>query len=136
MPVVVKKNGRKEVDAAGVAKIFEYSPHIYCCVMEDVAAMTYTNAQGEKRGQGAAASFAFGKAAGVVIGVLAALEIKTHLVMPAVWKSLLNLSSDKNLSRSKARAIFSREADLFLRKKDNDRAEAALLAHFASQRFV
>lgn len=90
--------------------------------------MVYVDARGMRRGQGAAASFEFGKSQGVVLGILSALEIKTILVKPAVWKSMLNLSSDKSLSRTRASSIFPRKAGQFARKKDDGNAEAALLA--------
>lgn len=103
-------------------------------VVENVSAMTYVDKDGHKRGQGAAASFNFGKSFGVVLGVLGARNIPTLRVPPSVWKLQMNLSSDKELSLKKAREIFPYLADSLKRKKDNDRAEALLLAWFFKQR--
>lgn len=51
-------------------------------------------------------------------------------VLPADWKASLNLSSHKAASRDKATQLFPDDADLFLRAKDDGRAEAALLAWY------
>lgn len=104
-------------------------------VIEDVTAMTYVNARGEVRGQGAKASFNFGFGTGVLHGVLAALEIPCYQVKPATWKLALGLSSNKDLSRELAQMKFPQSTHLFQRKKDDGRAEAALLAFFGKGRF-
>ena len=49
-------------------------------------------------------------------------------VIPRVWKGYFGLSSDKEQSRLKAIALFPDCANLFSRKKDEGRAEAALIA--------
>lgn len=138
LPTSAKKGSatRREVDASAVATLIKpFLARIACAVVEHVGAMPFTNARGEVRGQGAAASFAFGKATGVVLGVLATLGIRVYEVRPGVWKGLMGLSSDKDLSRHRARQIFLRDEAEFSRKKDNGRAEAALLAYFAAERF-
>ena len=122
-------------NAKGAANSIErYAPRIRFACVEDVGAMTYVNAYGEKRGQGAAASFAFGRYAGTVHGILAAFKISMFLVRPAVWKSIYGLSGDKNLSLKMARELFPDHAAQFSRKKDDGRAEAALLALFGAER--
>lgn len=107
-------------------------------VLEDVSAMTYmaldANGKRVKRGQGAAASFAFGESKGAVRGVLGALGIRTFLVKPAVWKSLLGLSSNKKESLELARKTFPSHDSQFLLMKHDGRAEAALLAMFGADR--
>jgi len=127
---------RKEIDPYELSFIVKkFALYADIAVIEDVGAMVYRDASGFKRGQGAAQSFAFGKAAGVVIGVIAAHGIRIQPVLPAVWKSLYGLSRDKDKSRVKATNMFPRNSDDFTRKKDADRAEAALLAYFAADRF-
>lgn len=105
------------------------------CVIEDVTAMTYVDSRGLVRGQGAKASFNFGFGTGVLHGILAALGIPVYQVKPATWKAVLGLSSNKDQSRELAGKKFRASAHLFARKKDDGRAEAALLAHFAKGRF-
>ncbi len=97
MPINKMKNGRNEVCARQLTKLIEAFAHPKSfAIVEAVGAHVYVDRFGMRRGQGAAASFAFGKSFGVLLGVLAALNVKAELVQPAVWKSLLNLNSDKD----------------------------------------
>jgi crossover junction endodeoxyribonuclease RuvC len=77
---------------------------------------------------GIAASFRFGVAYGAVLGILGALTVPFHLVSPTVWKKHFHLSKDKDASRALALRRFPACAQHFERKKDHNRAEAALLA--------
>lgn len=78
--------------------------------------------------QGVASSFDFGKSYGIVLGALAALQIRTEHVPPTRWKKAMRLTSDKELCRRRAIERWPRQADRFKRKMDADRAEACLLA--------
>lgn len=132
-----KASTRREIDAYHLATTIDsIAKETLLAVVEDVSAMTYTNKRGEKRGQGAAASFTFGRVHGQVLGILACCMIPISLVRPAVWKSLMNLSSDKELSRRRATELFPWNGHEFRRKKDDGRAEAALLSYFGAQRLV
>lgn len=84
--------------------------------------------------QGVASSFKFGRSFGVLIGIAQAMQIETHLIPPHVWKRHFGLSSDKEESRARALLLWPMRADLFARKKDEARAEAALLALFYATR--
>lgn len=54
-------------------------------------------------GQGVTSSFNFGHSAGVIAGVLAALEIPTVMVTPQKWKKRASLiGTEKDAARSKA----------------------------------
>lgn len=54
-------------------------------------------------GQGVTSCFNFGHSAGVIAGVLAALEIPTVMVTPQKWKKRASLiGTEKDASRSKA----------------------------------
>ena len=79
-------------------------------------------------GQGSVSMFQFGTSYGLVLGVLAALQIETHQVSPVTWKKHFRLTSSKDASRMKACSMFPAQAALFARVKDDGRAEAALLA--------
>lgn len=136
MPKIKLKNGKNEVCAKQLTKLIETFAHPKSfAIVEAVGAHVYVDRFGMRRGQGAAASFAFGKSFGVLLGVLAALRIRVELVQPAVWKSLLNLNSDKNLSRALAMKKFPSLKERLERKKDDGRAEALLLADFARSRY-
>jgi crossover junction endodeoxyribonuclease RuvC len=128
MPILEIK-GRKQIDLYALHYWIDiFARSIKLAMIEDVGAMVYTNKAGEVRGQGASSSFAFGRAAGSVQGIVAASMIPIILVKPEVWKCSLALSSDKNDSLMKARKVFPTYEEYFLRKKDDGRAEAALLA--------
>lgn len=139
IPHQTNKKGpeRRVLDAVALATLIDaYSRRTILAVIEDVSAMTYVDKHGETRGQGAASSFKFGKAAGIVHGICAACYIPILPVKPAIWKSLMGLSRDKDLSRSHASKLFPDHAQNWQRKKDDGRAEAALLAYFGAMRLV
>lgn len=83
--------------------------------------------------QGVTSSFTFGHVTGVMHSALAAAQIPMHLVSPASWKRAMRLSKDKDASRQRASQLFPTCADQWARKKDDGRAEAALLAWYGSR---
>lgn len=82
--------------------------------------------------QGVSSTFKFGASYGMVLGVLAALEVRAILVPPSQWKGSLHLSRDKDASRGLAIRLFPKHAGLFSRVKDEGRAEAALVAYYGA----
>lgn len=80
--------------------------------------------------QGLSSTFKFGVAYGVALGIVAAQQIPVHLVTPAKWKRHFALPADKEASRMRALRMWPAQAELFRRKKDHGRAEAALLARY------
>lgn len=88
---------------------------------------------GARPGQGVTSMFKFGDSFGAVRGVLAALNIPVHFVPPQRWKKHFRLSSDKEGSRRRALELFPASAGRFARKKDDGRAEAALLARYHAE---
>lgn len=56
--------------------------------------------------------------------------VPTSEVPPAAWKKHLGLSGDKDASRAQAAMVFPDQAHLWARKKDDGRAEAALIAYY------
>lgn len=134
--VSVLHGNKRQFDAVAFAICIEmFKDRVLFAIVEDVSAMTYTDNEGKLRGQGAAASFSFGRSAGVVDGVLAAYSIRIHKVRPAVWKTLLGLGASKSDSISLAKRLFPGHELTFKRQKDDGRAEAALLAWFGADRF-
>lgn len=83
--------------------------------------------------QGVASSFSFGASFGTVLGVLGALEIPYRLVSPTVWKKHFSLNSDKEKSRAEALRLWPARHDLFKRRRDEGRSEAALLAKYGAE---
>jgi Holliday junction resolvasome RuvABC endonuclease subunit len=80
--------------------------------------------------QGVSSTFAFGKAVGIIEGVIAARGLPVTYVTPQRWKKAMGVTADKNSSRQLAINLWPTEADLFRRVKDADRAEAALIAEY------
>jgi crossover junction endodeoxyribonuclease RuvC len=85
-------------------------------------------------GNGVASMFSFGRAAGIVEGVLAGLSVSFELIPPATWIKSMRTFGGKDGSRQRAQELFPDYAHLFARKKDDGRAEAALLACYAAER--
>ncbi len=83
--------------------------------------------------QGVSSSFTFGMGYGVLLGVLAALQRPVIDVTPSKWTKEFGVGSDKDLHRRRAMDIWPAAAQLFTRKKDDGRADAALIARWAQQ---
>lgn len=83
--------------------------------------------------QGVVSTFNFGVSYGIVLGALQAASFEITFVRPQVWKKALNLSSDKDDSRNLALSMWPDNADDFARKKDDGRAEAALIAFWKEE---
>lgn len=67
------------------------------------------------------------------------LHIPTSLVPPRVWKEAMKVTGGpkgKEQCRALALRLFPAFASSFARKKDQGRAEAALLAYYVNQKFV
>jgi crossover junction endodeoxyribonuclease RuvC len=130
----------RDLDAEALAaELDAWSINLSFAVVEEVSAMKYTalDERGRKfvRGQGAAASFAFGRYAGIIRGILAAYTVPVYLVRPSVWKLSMGLSRDKADSLTMARSRFPSWSAEFRLKKHDGRAEAALLALFGAEKF-
>jgi crossover junction endodeoxyribonuclease RuvC len=83
---------------------------------------------GARPGQGVASMFRFGGAYYGALCVLQVLSIPYETVTPGKWKKAFSLTSDKELSRRRAIELLPRAREQFALKKDEARAEAALLA--------
>lgn len=112
----------KRINAAALYDLIrDHSPDL--AVVELVHAMPK---------QGVSSSFNFGMSYGVALGVIGAMKIPVIHASPTKWKKHFALSADKEQAR--ALAISKWPASLhFRRKKDNGRAEAALLALYGVQ---
>jgi hypothetical protein len=79
---------------------------------------------------GVRSMFTFGHTLGVIEGVVGARRLRSQLVTPTQWKRHMGVTSDKDTSRARALELWPDQADRFRRKKDADRAEAALIAEY------
>lgn len=124
-PLLLRDGKKAFFDFYGFAALVRhFIPEISRAVIEDVHSMP---------GQGVASMFDFGKSFGIAIGTCAAFSIPISFVSPGVWKMSLGLGRSKDDSRRKATELFPQSSELWSRKKDDGRAEAALLAHFGKR---
>ena len=91
-------------------------------VIEQVSAMP---------GQGVTSMFNFGQSFGILKGVCSAMHLPVYYVRPAKWKKYFNLiNSEKDASRTRAIEIFPYFSSQLSKKKDNNKADAILIASF------
>jgi len=81
-------------------------------------------------GEGRGTAFKFGYSAGGVRGLIAGMGYPITMVQPRSWKAKMKLTTDKDYSRTRATELFPASADEFKLKKDNNKAEAALIAYY------
>ena len=112
----------KEVNGSEVSRIFkEFTPdHIW---LEQVNSF----------GMGRTSAYNFGQGVGVLKGVFQAMQIPFTLVTPQKWKKSYGLSKEKDHSRLLVTRMYPSLADQFVRKKDDGRAEALLIAKYGSE---
>lgn len=127
MPTVEVKRGNKdkrEISPAMLAT--EITRHqIDLVVLERVGAMP---------GQGVSSTYQFGRGVGMVEGVVSALRLPLQYVTPQRWQRDLNVRDGKDGNRQRAAELFPAYAHLFARKKDDGRADAALMAYWGATR--
>jgi len=128
IPIVEVTKGsktRKEISAVLLAQELEEFREKATVIVERVSAMPR---------QGVTSVFGFGRSFGVIEGVVAGLGMPIEYVSPAVWKKHFRLGREKEDSRAMALNIWPGMATKFARKKDADRAEAALIALWADRK--
>jgi crossover junction endodeoxyribonuclease RuvC len=74
--------------------------------------------------------FNFGRSAGIIEGVVAALRMPHTYVTPATWTKAVGRAAGKDASRMRAMELFPDNDDWFRRAKDDGRADAALIAYW------
>ena len=123
MPVVTVMRGKtqkRQVSAQGLATLI-IDLKAEHAVIEKVAAMP---------GQGVSSMFSFGRSAGLVEGVLAALMIPITYVQPAVWTRAITRGVGKDASRHRAMELYPSHSAQFSRVKDDGRADAVLIGYW------
>lgn len=126
MPTVeLVRNGKKKREVSAVLLSNILTRHkVDAAFLEKVNAMS---------GQGVTSVFSFGRSSGIVEGILAAYDIPTTLVTPQAWQKAVGQRAGKDGSRERAMQLFPAQADLFQRKKDDGRSDAALIAYYGSK---
>lgn len=142
IPVMVRGKGagavKNEVNAAALAVLLREwvgsERERVRFIVEQVNAMP-AGSPGSRRAMGASGILSMGDTSGCIRGVIAALGCSIEWVAPATWKAYFKLRGGQDMkeaARAHAIRLFP-EADL-ARKKDHNRAEAALIARWYVER--
>lgn len=126
IPVVTAKSGKTEKSHVNLPELARslsagwglYEPN--ALVVEEVHAMP---------GQGVTSMFRFGYVAGAIAGVAAGLAIPTHTIRPQLWQKVARVKAGPDAGRLRASQLFPNHSTLFARKKDHNRADAALIGY-------
>jgi hypothetical protein len=121
--IAVNRKKKRQLDLFTLASFFKDVSQEASVVIEDPNSMPE---------QGVASSFKFGFCCGATQAAVASHGISYRLVKPAVWKKAMHLTSDKDATRMIASQRMPAHAHLWPLKKHDGRAEAALLALYAS----
>lgn len=81
-------------------------------------------------GQGVSSTFQTGRGYGAWEALCWITTPDFQIVSPRVWKKKLGLTGDKEASRELATKLYPSMENQLSRKKDHNRAEALLLAHY------
>jgi crossover junction endodeoxyribonuclease RuvC len=126
MPVLLLNRGgkrKRELDPHGVARLLRTTSIDHA----------FVEAVGARPGQGVTSMFSLGRSLGIIIGVLAALDIPLTMASPAAWKRSLGVPKAKDGARARASQLLPAAAAQWPLKKHHGRAEAALLALHGSR---
>jgi hypothetical protein len=107
------------------------APLLASIIYKSHATKAFCELVGPRPGEGAVGAFGFGRSRGIIEGVLGACGVPVVMIAPPVWKRAAGIPAgkeNKDSARSVAIARWPSQAELFARKKDIDRAEAALIA--------
>ena len=128
MPTMTEgKKNKKQVNGAQVYneisnQVKKFESRDIRVIIEQVSAMP---------GQGVTSMFNFGQSFGILKGICSAMQLPMYFVRPAKWKKYFNLiNSEKDASRTRAIEIFPYFSAQLSKKKDNNKADAILLASF------
>lgn len=118
-----KKKKRRRIDMAKVVDIL----HPY-----EQGVIAYIEKAQSMPGQGVASTFGYGITYGALLAILTCLKISYTEVHPRTWKKVMLSDVDKSskdASRMRAKQLWPGNSG-FDRKKDEHRAEAALIAEY------
>lgn len=118
------KSLRKRIDIQKLIAIIENErpDHAY---VEQVSAQF---------GNGAASAFTFGQVVGIIEACLVACKVPVTYVSSMRWKKDMACTADKDAARFRAGQLLPQWSHNWDRKKDHNRAEAALIALWGKQR--
>jgi len=91
------------------------------CYLEQIAA---------RPGQGVVSMFRFGQSAGGVYGLLIGLQLPVSFVPPQRWQKHHGVGPSPDAARQRAVQLYPQIASLLMKKRDQHRADAVLIAAF------
>jgi crossover junction endodeoxyribonuclease RuvC len=119
MPAVQARTKGRELDCSELARLVDAAGHIKHCYLEQAwPRPNEASSRAAKQGGNW----------GVVRGVVAAHFIPTTIVSPQKWTKALAVQKGKDASRARASELLPAYSALWQRKRDDGRAEAALIA--------
>jgi crossover junction endodeoxyribonuclease RuvC len=99
---------------------------------EDANAPVFMEKVWARPGQGVTSMFNFGKGYGILLGIIGTLQMRLTLVTPQTWQKAVGGIEGKDGARYRASQLFPQQANQFIRKRDNGRADAALIAYYGA----
>ena len=110
----------------------QVNPQLLTNILEQHEAPVFIEQVGARPGQGVSSMFNFGKSYGICLGVSAGLKLPTTTVTPVMWQRACKVEKGKDGNRLRATQTFPNYSNLFARKKDDGRADAALIAYWGA----
>jgi len=133
MPRVVTRTGKRE--KKGPIDLYTLGLLIGATASRTAVAVIESNSPRKEDAERMGSLWKFAHSCGAAEMAVAGYLIPLFPIAPSVWKMLIGVSADKSTSLVKARQLFPNQAHYFKRKSDDGRAEAALLAWIAKERF-
>jgi crossover junction endodeoxyribonuclease RuvC len=122
--VMVNRKHKRRLNLSAIATWMDlWSAGIDKVVVENPSALP---------GEGVTSAFNFGGVCLALQMAVANQGLSTRLVHPRTWKTVLRIGPDKDESRKRAIELYPKCQPFLTRKKDHNRAEAILLAHYGS----
>lgn len=125
---VVERSGKNRTEPA---------PHrLAAIIAQEGPDAVWLEKVGAMPGQGVSSMFAFGRAVGVIEGVVASLGIRIEYVQPQVWQRATRCRGGKDGNCLRACELFPVHAPLFRGPRGgwlDGRADAALIAYYGSR---
>jgi crossover junction endodeoxyribonuclease RuvC len=120
MPITEEANGRKATNPALLASL----------IAETRCDLIFCEGIHARPTDGSIQAFAFGRVRGVIEGIAAAYDLQVVFIQPQTWKRFAQVppgKAHKDVARTRAISRWPAHCDLFGRKRDVDRAEAAFI---------
>ena len=115
-----------------VNKKKQVSPQLVVDFLSEQIAPVFIEKVGAMPGQGVTSMFNFGRSYGTLLGCAAGLRMEITVILPNTWQRAQNCQKGKDGNRQRAVELFPAYSHFFARKKDDGRADAALIARYGA----